>query len=385
MKIVHVAASLEDEAGGPAYIIPALVSSLAHRGNNLSLFSIGPTGQTYDRGFNWHKFSNDAQGFPILRKLQASSKMKSALQSLEANLIHTHGLWLMPHIYGSQVKLRTERKLITTFHGMLAPEALRYSQLQKRIFGLLLQNKALAASDMFHATSLTEVDDIRRAGWRQPIALIPLGIDVPNKIARKTNQHPKTILYLGRIHPIKRLGDLIKAWRDLASSHPTWRVLIVGPDEGQELERLKQMIAEQNVQRVEFAAAAFGAEKSKVYTEADLYILPSQSENFSITVAEALAFGLPVICSKGAPWAELEKNKCGWWSDIGHQGLKIALGHALNCTAAELVSMGERGRDWMLRDFSLQSMAEKMEHAYQWLLLGGAKPDFIHLFEERHV
>jgi glycosyltransferase involved in cell wall biosynthesis len=381
MKIVHIAASLEDEAGGPAYVIPALVKYLSQNGTNASLLTVGPDGSSIEHGFPWRKFSNRWQAVPILRKLQGSSRLNAALQAERADIIHNHGLWLMPNIYGSWASSKSGCKLITSVHGMMAPGALHYSRLQKQMFGALFQNRALANSHLFHATSATEVREIRKAGWKQPIALIPLGLTIPNHGSGTEMQHSKTILYLGRIHPIKRLGDLVEVWAELAPSHPDWCVKIVGPDEGQEAARLRHMIDERSVPRIEIAKAVFGEEKSKLFCQAGLYVLPSQSENFSLTVAEALAHGVPVVCSKGAPWAGLESENCGWWYDVGIQGLKHALANALNLAPEQRILMGENGRRWMHRDFSVATMAQNMAIAYQWLLNGGTKPEFVHLHE----
>ncbi len=382
MKVTHVAASLEDKASGPAYIIPALVAALATLGADTSLRSIGPPGSNHDTGFEWLKFRPEWQTFPIFKKLQASAKMNLMLSAEPTDIIHNHGLWLMPNIYGSRVKSKTLAKLVTSVHGMLAPNALQYSRAQKILFGMMFQNQALANNDLFHATSAEEVQNIRLAGWKQPIALIPLGIDIPTSIKKQSSKKMRTILYLGRVHPIKRLGDLVTAWSELENFYPGWQLRIVGSDENEETARLKLLIGALRAQRIEISGPVFGDQKSEAYSDADIYVLPSQSENFSMTVAEALAHAVPVICSKGAPWSELEKKQCGWWPDIGQSGLKVALRKALDLPGDRLAHMGAKGRKWIERDFSIQAMAEKMHRSYDWLLRGGPKPDFIHLYEK---
>jgi glycosyltransferase involved in cell wall biosynthesis len=384
MKVVHTAASLEDMAGGPSYIIPALVAALAKQNYDASLFSIAPQDTIEKSDFLWHKFANQWSRMPGLYKLQASSKMNMTLHQQNAHVIHNHGLWLMPNIYGSRVKAKSGQKLITSVHGMLAPEAMRYSKIPKKIFSTLYQNHALANTDLFHVTSSEELDQLRRAGLRQPIALVPLGISVEQTHIKNKDQNQKVILYLGRIHPIKRLGDLVEAWSELALSHPDWCVKIIGPDDGQEGGRLHDQIIAKKIPRIEILDAVFGIEKSAIFASASLYILPSQSENFSLTVAEALAHGVPVISSKGAPWSNLEAQKCGWWCDVGVAGLKQALSKALSTPPEKLEAMGENGKHWMERDFSIITMAKKMATTYEWLVSGGMKPDFVHLVEDHH-
>lgn len=96
-----------------------------------------------------------------------------------------------------------------------------------------------------------------------------------------------------------------------------------------------------------------------------------------MAVAEALAHGLPAIVTKGAPWAGLEKEHCGWWIDIGEAPLVECLRHAMSRRREELETMGRRGRQWMIRDFSWMEIARKMLVTYEWLLGGGSPPDWI--------
>jgi glycosyltransferase involved in cell wall biosynthesis len=383
MRINHLIASIEDEAAGPSFIVPALASELGALGHDVSLLSLGETGDEQQQGYSNQKFVSDYQNVSILRNLKFSKSMHRAAATQTTDIIHSHGLWLMPNLYGAWSQKNIGCKLVVSPHGMLAPQALKFSGLRKWIFAKTLQNRALAAVDLFHATSEAEVKDIRNARWRQPIALVPLGVAVPPTL----NSHPKTglrtLLYLGRLHPIKRLDDLISAWRDLAPLHPDWRLRIIGPGESSEVERLQLLIRTYHLPRITLESALFGAEKTKAMADADLFVLPSQSENFAMTVAEALAQGLPVVCSKGAPWAGLLTEACGWWPDVGQLPLTAALRDALAQPPQALRAMGERARLWMVRDFSLNAMGRKMESVYRWLLTGEEEPDFIYHYEEK--
>jgi glycosyltransferase involved in cell wall biosynthesis len=373
MRIVHIAASLEPAASGPTYVVPALLKALAAIGCDAELHSVGQYNSSDFEHFRWVKHAADFQFIPLLKQLNFSHSMQQALVSSKLDILHNHGLWRMPNIYDAQP---AHYKHVISVHGMLAPYALAYSRWQKKIFGALGQYRSLQNCHMLHATSESEFRSIRAFGLKQPIALIPLGIDVPHPVAKR-NDAEKTILYLGRIHPIKRLQDVVLAWGRLAHAHGDWQLRIVGPSEQEEAEKLCQLISDFKIPRVVIEGPVFGAAKEAVFCDADLFVLPSQSENFALSVAEALSYKIPVICSKGAPWQNLETEKCGWWVDIGDDALQLALSAAMALPPQELQEMGMRGRAWMMRDFSLETMATKMLLAYRWLAGKTVKPDFV--------
>ncbi len=106
-------------------------------------------------------------------------------------------------------------------------------------------------------------------------------------------------------------------------------------------------------------------------------MLPTRNENFAMTVAESLAAATPVICTKGAPWAGLAANGCGWWIDHGSEALAAALDQAMTLPPDRLRAMGERGRAWMQRDFAWDGVAVRMAAVYRWLARGGDRPAFV--------
>ena len=122
-----------------------------------------------------------------------------------------------------------------------------------------------------------------------------------------------------------------------------------------------------DLQRIYFVGELNGADKFKAYFDADLFILPSYSENFGVTVAEALASGTPVITTHGTPWKELESRKAGWCVNNDIDSLALCLKTALHYSRSDLSKMGFRGREWMKNEFSWQQIAKKMLKTYKWL------------------
>lgn len=121
----------------------------------------------------------------------------------------------------------------------------------------------------------------------------------------------------------------------------------------------------------------YGKDKHKHYREAELFVLPSHSENFGMSVAEALAQGTPAIVSQGAPWQNLEHENAGWWVEKNQDAWQQALQRAMSLNNKVLAEMGERGRLWMLRDFSWKHVGEHMHQTYSWVLHGGEPPSWV--------
>ena len=127
---------------------------------------------------------------------------------------------------------------------------------------------------------------------------------------------------------------------------------------------------------VQYIGEVDGRAKENAYRSADLFILPTFSENFGLVVAEALSYGVPVITTKGAPWSDLVEYKCGWWIDIGVEPLALALKDATSLADDQLKLMGKRGKDYVQR-FNWFDIAKKTIDLYRWILNGGDHPIFL--------
>ena len=321
-------------------------------------------------GYRVQSFPWDYKQTPVLRGLRWSSGFRQAIgeAALGVDVIHNHGLWLMPNVLAGWSAKEASKPFVLTPRGMLAPAALTFSRRKKRLFWHLLQGSVVRSAACIHATSKQEYEEIRAFGLSNPIAVIPNGIDVPElQDFRAGSLTDRFALSLGRIHPKKGLDRLLRAWAMVEASHPGWRLRIIGPSEDGYDKELRALAGSLGLKRISIEEAIYGDAKLAAYRAADFFVLTTLNENFAISVAEALAAGLPAIVTKGAPWSGLEAEGCGWWIDHGIESLAATLAQAMELPRDALNAMGERGRAWMKRDFSWERVASEMRTVYIWL------------------
>lgn len=323
-----------------------------------------------------------------IKSLGFSNKMPSGVMSaLSPNdsIISQHGLWLYHGRVARKIGDDLRIPVIIHPHGMLEPWALNRSGWKKQMVGRLWEFENLRRAACLRATSASELKAIRTFGLKNPVAVISNGIDVEAFVrlpgrSEAEERFPllrdrRVLLYLSRIHPKKGLPLLLKAWSKVEAHRKDWVLAIAGTDENGHTAFLRQMADELNLgDSLQFLGALFGEDKLAAYALAELFILPSYSENFGVAIAEALAAGVPTITTRGTPWQQLEDYGCGWWVESEEKSLAAALREALAASKESLSEMGSRGREWMARDFSWEVSASQMLEVCEWTLGGGSAP-----------
>lgn len=415
MKIIQVVPTVMNESDGVGVSVRGISGGLAAHGAEVSLYCLDKV-PVQVRDCRYEMVNYPRKRFPLSSIGRSPEMLKGLKKECQtADIVHANGLWMMPNIYPAWAIRRTKCKLVVQPHGTLSKWAMRRSWWKKLPIWWLWQKRVLDKAEMLVATCDKEYNEIRALGFKQPIVVLPIGLDVPElgkesteyteytekdcQCDKKSQNTQKTqkedlklatshlplatehkrlrrIVFFGRVHKVKAVDHLVKAWGQLQAGLPDWELIIAGPDCGAKGE-LEAIIVEQQIPRVRFVGEINGSEKYDFLTEADIYVLPSHTENFGITVAEALACGTPTIASQGTPWEGLETERCGKWVPIGVESLTKALRELTSLTDEERTEMGKRGRAWIQRDFSWEGIGAKMKAAYAWLLGQGEKPDFV--------
>jgi glycosyltransferase involved in cell wall biosynthesis len=197
--------------------------------------------------------------------------------------------------------------------------------------------------------------------------VIPNGVEIPNRLIHVPENGVLRLLYLGRLHPKKGIANLLSACKRLNdSSNTTWSLTLAGAGDPKYVETLRTRIEELKLgKQVQMVGAVDGEMKRNLFENSEIAVVPSHTENFGMVVAEALAHGVPVIASKGTPWVRVEEMGCGLWVDNDPESLSKAIERMSKMPLRE---MGQRGREWMEKEFSWESIVGMMVQIYRNLL-----------------
>lgn len=377
MNVLQVVPSISAESSGPSYSVPGLCSGLCAAGCDVRLYFAGDDPH---RKMVFPYYACPMSKFPHPR-LGRSPELLRLLKKAcrQADVIHSNSLWMYPNVYPAWAVRDTRCKLVTTPRGTLTAWSLERHKWRKRLFGVYAQYAALKATDLWHATSESEYEEIRGLGYKQPICILPNGIDISTSELQIEKFDRRRMFFLSRIHPKKNVDLLIRVWASLEGMFPDWDLSIVGPDDNAYAVEMKGLARRLGCRRVRFEGELRGLKKQMFVASSECLVLPTHSENFGMVVAEALALGIPVICSHGAPWNGLCSHDCGWWIPTTEIDFKRCMSDVMRMPRETLSAMGKRGREWMKSEFDWSLIGRKMKMSYEWLLSPQSveRPDWV--------
>ena len=374
MKCCHIVPSLEVRHGGPSKSALNLAAALARGGDEVELLATDP-------GAGWRRVDGRLEIRAYHRNWPgsfcASAGLRSHLRTAKADIIHHHSIWLRTLHYAHQAARRTGAALVVSPRGMMNPWPWAHHSRRKAIARALIHPGAFEAADGWHATSADEADSLRALGFRQPVCVAPNGVTAPSpeesssaaehwrKIVPESAQRPVALFY-SRFHQKKRLLELVDAWLEFGPGG--WLLLVVGiPDDY--TPRMIEDYVLRSGQRGRVRAFD-GLGHPPPYGIASLFLLASHSENFGLSIAEALAHGLPALVTDTTPWSGLNQTGAGWcvpWQEFG-AALRSATTEGLD----SLRRRGSIGREWVLREYSWEKAARTLSEFYAGLRPGAA-------------
>lgn len=382
MKVLFVTAGLSLERGGSTKVVLGLAESLAQKGVEISIFSpIEKNNQalsvSYIPGVNIRFFPSG-----IFSKFWTSYSLplrKALMQEVfNFDLIHIHEIWHYPHFSAYKACKFWEKPYIVTIHGALEPWCLNHKKLKKKFYWHVIQRKILQEASGLHAITREEVKNIKKLVNNHKIFLIPNGINVeefknPPEKEYIEYLYPelkgkKIILFMGRIHPIKGLDLLAKSFGLVLKKRRDVQLVIAGPDSyGYKTKIMRELENSNAIAYTTFTGFLKGKEKLAILNRADIFVLPSYSEGFPISVLEAMVCELPVVITKQCNFYEIEEKGAGKVINISEDELSKVLVELLD--NPELCKeMGKRGKKLVMEKYTWSKVADKMITTYEEIL-----------------
>ncbi|HET7086144.1 MAG TPA: glycosyltransferase [Rhizomicrobium sp.] len=305
LKLLHVIHTLDPAGGGAVSAARSMCAALAARGHDVSLYATGPEPADRQDGYR-------SRIFPMeFKPMAVSSKLLTALrQKTDVDLVHIHMLYRFPQTAAAWVCRRNRIPYCVQPHGALEPVLYhkRERRTAKRLYESLIENRNLKDAAGLIYTAEGEKQAVDFLKLRAPAFVVPLGVGLPPAEPpqglfrlRHGLEDKELIVWMGRMVPVKGLDILMRAFAGLARRRPRAVLVLAGPDTGNLAGGLRQLMAELGLApgRVIFTGMLEGEQKWAVLKDADLFLLPSHTENFALAAVEAMAMGCPVIVSQG--------------------------------------------------------------------------------------
>jgi glycosyltransferase involved in cell wall biosynthesis len=391
MRILHVTWTLSPHNGGPAKAAIEMCGELARKGHEVALYTTDRDGKgrlevplgepvTGDDGVERRYFSVYGD---YSFSMSFAAAIKQAIPRYD--LVHVHSLYRFTSTAACHYCRRYGVPYVVQPHGSLDPYIFYHHPVKKRVYERLFERRNLEAAAAVNFTAYEEMELARSLGLRFRGAVAPLGVtldldesSVPEGMIQ--NYWPETsgkrvLLFLGRLNFKKGLDLLVKAFGAIARRRDDVHLLLAGPDDEGYGRRVKQWLKEEGVaDRATFTGMLLDEKKAAALKGADIFVLPSYSENFGIAIFEAMASGLPVVLS----------NKVNFWREIEEAGA----GAVVNCDAEELTrtictllddeslrrSIGAGGRRLVAERFTWKVAVERLLDVYREVL---ARPGMV--------
>jgi len=382
VRVLHVTAGLAIESGGPPRVVASLMAPLSRLGIECTVFAPAPRP---DAGQLVRPEAADVRLFPPgwLARVwpghspQMARELRASVGRFD--VVHIHEVWHHPHYAAAVASRRARVPYIISPHGTLAPRALGHKAWKKRVYTAAVQRRLLQGSGVVHAMTEVETQEVRRFRIAAPVAVIPWGIDADKFAALPPpgvfeRQHPsvvgkRVVLFMGRLSAVKGLDVLVPAFARAASGRDDLFLVIAGPESGYGTE-VTRLIREAGLShRSAMVGTLHGEDRLAALAAADVFVLPSYSEGFSVAVLEALAAGRPVVITHNCNFPEVAACGAGFVVDpeVGQVG--DALASILD--QPELASqMGARARTLVEEGYTWDRVAGLFVEMYRSVLAG---------------
>ena len=385
LKVFHVLGYLASRYGGP----PRAVLGLGHAMKKYGVISWWWATASKEEQQELAYLGNTAylftSRFPRSWYYSPELACELAKKIDKADILHLHQVWDYPIWVAAKLAHRKHKPYIVTPRGIFS-HPWRYAGIKKQLYMKLIARRFLNAATAVHAIVPFEIEGFKRVGIKAPYVIVPNGIDpqefedMPYPDYAEKLWPPlkrrKVVLFMGRLSPEKGLDVLISSWPSVVKEEPSALLVVAGPDHKGYGATLKILAKKYDLDKtILFTGMVQGEAKKALLSNADLFVLPSYSEGFSMAVLEALAAGKPCVITTGCNFPEVQQAGAGYVVPTGDRAaLSNALLKLLALTDVQRKRMGDRGRQLVMKNYTWDIIARKMLIVYQCIIEGKPVP-----------
>lgn len=379
MKLLHIIPGFEIRGGGGNRACAELCESLAAFGHDVIVAHVG---EKEEKCFSPENVT--VKAFPPFNKFKGyaySPALREYLKSQipEVDIVHIHATWQYPSVPAARYCKIKDIPYVVQPHGNLHPWKFNHKALKKKVYWYLVEEHILKNAAFIHVESEADQADVKRYLPTAETFISPCGAysklfenrTSPEYIKTKwpVFRDKKCLLYLARVDINKGIEHLLNAYAKITKSNADYNLLIVGPDYAGTTEKMKNLAKELGIEsQIVWAGMVSEQERIWIMQDCDIYALPSLSENFGISVLEAMFCSKPVLTTTGTPWHELELNNAGVVVNPDVDSIYEGLNRLLNCRVRQLDEMGLNAYRLAKSKYEWSSIAKLLLDKYKEVL-----------------
>jgi len=388
MKVIFMTNSFSHVGGGLVGAASGLARGVSDFGHDVVVSAYAENEATANIGGPWFGLRCAPLHARRFGGVHFGGNLRRVLEAETPDLTQVNGLWLRMSADSHRwCKQRNVPYLISP-HGMLDEWAVRNSGWKKKLAGYWFEYVHLNDAACLHALCQSEADSIRKFGQKNPVCVIPNGVDLPPVVGGSAlcpwNQSygRKALLFMGRIHPKKGLPLLLSAWALLKETLPevkdSWFIAIAGWSEVGHQAELEEQVRELCLHGdVEFLGPLHGEFKASAFGHASAFILPSYSEGLPMSVLEAWSYKLPSLITPECNLPEGFDSDAAICIEADVDSIVAGLIEVFEMSDGQRAEIGQRAYRLVESKFTWPEIAKQMVEVYEWILGGGDAPSSV--------
>jgi glycosyltransferase involved in cell wall biosynthesis len=385
VQVLIAIRDMHPSEGGPPVVVAGHAQALAKMGNTVTVVATTLAHQRAETLHAWRQLADfriDLQLFERVAplKLGRSPTLKSFVEReiKKFDAVHLHGIWEQCLTDVARTARRHTVPYAIAPHGMLDRWSRARSRLRKIIaWRLLGVGKTFRNANALQFGTVDERNEAADLGVLRNPVIIRNGIDPYEFSSRgeqfdlatelpKVASHQSLLVFYSRMHPKKGVDILLEAFARVLPDFPNTKLLIaaLSNDTAYEVKMRARAECEDIADSVLITTELTGRKGLGIYDHADLFVLPSRQEGFSMAVLEAMVSGVPVLVTHACHMDFIAEVNAGFVAEVSIDGVAKALRDFLRTTASERELMAQNARDWILDNCTWESIGKQLVDMY---------------------